>query len=91
MREVTRREVWVTVFTCQCGRQVEMWHHGEKGRPTETNYPSSGKWDGWDLRNERCPSCVSGRDEGGRVRLETTDQRARRLSDEADDRAVGGE
>lgn len=62
MREVTRREVWVTAFTCRCGRQVEMWHHGEKGEPTEASYPSSGKWNGWDLRDEKCPSCASGVD-----------------------------
>ncbi len=58
--KVIQRKVWVTVFTCQCGRQVEMWHYGEEERPTEASYPSSGQWGGWDLRSERCLSCVSG-------------------------------
>lgn len=58
MIKVVQRKVWVTVFTCRCGRSKEMWHYGEKKRPDRSSYPSSGKWNGWDLCDERCPSCA---------------------------------
>ena len=56
-KEVVQKKVWVTILTCkQCGKQEQIWHHGE-GKPTEDSYPTSGEWNGWNLKKDLCFSC----------------------------------
>lgn len=56
--KIIQRKVWVTIFNCECGQSEEMWHHGEKNKPTNISYPSSGRWSGWNLKTEECPQCI---------------------------------
>ncbi len=37
---VVQRKVWVTIFTCKkCDKSENMWHYGEKKKPTYNSYP----------------------------------------------------
>ena len=54
---IKRKTIYVTVFRCECGREIEYYGHGGK-KPKETDYPSSGEWNGWIIKPKAiCPIC----------------------------------
>ena len=58
-RTLITRQVFISVFKCDCGAKTEYHHGGNKTREAAmTDLPSSGKWNGWKITHPvTCPIC----------------------------------